>query len=144
MSAEAKRTLVGAVVVVATLGYLVSGGIGDNLVYFVTPTELLAREDPAFGQPLRLSGTVMPGSVEWDAESLSLKFRIEDAERSVSINSKGAPPHMFQDGIDVIVEGHLQRSGEFQANNLMVKHSNEYGPGDSLAAEGHSKGAAGS
>ena len=139
MSAEAKRTLVGTAVVMGALGYLVLGGIGENLVYFVTPTELLAREDPAFGQPLRLSGSVAAGSVDWDAESLSLTFRLEDSERSVPVNSKGAPPHMFQDGIQVIVEGHLERSGVFQANNLMVKHSNEYGPGDSASAEEHSK-----
>ena len=80
------------------------------------------------------------GSVDWDAEALSLTFQLEDGERSVPVNSSGAPPHMFQDGIQVIVEGHLERSGVFQANSLMVKHSNEYGPDGAESAGEYPKG----
>lgn len=122
------RTVIGVAVIVGTLGYLVEAGIGANLVYFVTPTELFARQDPATGQPLRLSGTVEPGSVDWDADDLRLTFRLSDDAHAIPVESTGAPPHMFQDGIQVIVEGHLDAKGVFQANNLMVKHSNEYGP----------------
>ena len=55
--------IAGAVVVVAAFAYLLSGKIGSNLVYFYTPSELLAQGEKAYGAPVRLGGQVVPGSV---------------------------------------------------------------------------------
>jgi len=121
-------TIVGVGVILATLGYLVVGGIGNNLVYFLTPTELVAKGEEALDTPLRLMGRVEPGSVDWQADDLRLEFRIADDRHTVQVLSEGAPPQMFQDGIDVIVEGRMGQEGVFRATSLMVKHSNEYAP----------------
>ena len=126
--AERWKFLAGGAVIAAALTYLVAGGIGDNLVYFVTPQELLARGDAAYEAPVRLAGRVVPGSVEWNAEEIDLRFSLTEEGTTVPVRSKGAPPQMFQDGIHVIVEGSLGRDGLFQAHNVMVKHSNEYEP----------------
>jgi cytochrome c-type biogenesis protein CcmE len=129
MSAARRRGLglfAGAGVVVAAFGYLLYGGIGENLVYFVTPTELLARGSQAYDAPVRLGGEVLPGSVEWDAERLDLRFHLTDGATEVVVQSKGAPPQMFRDGMGVVVEGRLTQADVFESTNLMVKHSNEY------------------
>lgn len=118
--------IVGAVVLLSGFGYLLYGGIGDNLVYYLTPTELMERGDGAFDSAVRLGGAVVPGSVRWDADALDLRFRLGDGTREVEVHSKGAPPQMFRDGIEVLVEGRLTGSGLFESTNLMVKHSNEY------------------
>jgi cytochrome c-type biogenesis protein CcmE len=115
-------------VVAGALAYLVAGGIGDNLVYFMTPTEVLAKGEAAYETPLRLMGQVEPGTVDWRAEDLTLRFTITDDRHALPVLSEGAPPQMFQDGIDVIVEGRMEREGFFRATSLMVKHSNEYAP----------------
>jgi cytochrome c-type biogenesis protein CcmE len=107
-------------------GYLVYGGIGDNLVYFLSPKELIAKGTSAYDVPVRLGGQVVPGSVQWNADRLELLFRVTDGAEQVSVRSKGAPPQMFRDGMGVIVEGRYRRGGEFESHNLMVKHSNEY------------------
>lgn len=125
--------VVGLVVILSGFAYLLYGGIGDNLVYFVTPTELLEKGEAAFDAPVRLGGQVAPGTVRWDAEALDLRFAITDGEKTIEVHSTGAPPQMFRDGIGVIVEGRLTREGIFESTNLMVKHSNEYRP----PAEGH-------
>ena len=124
------RTLIGVVLVGGALAYLAGAGIGDNLVYFLTPTELLARGEAAYEAPFRVSGVVEPGSVRWDPANVDLRFRIRDEDTVLEVRSSGAPPQMFQDGIDVVVEGSLGRDGVFVSRNLMVKHSNEYGPGE--------------
>jgi cytochrome c-type biogenesis protein CcmE len=64
MSRPGSRTgwLGGAAVVIAAFGYLLYTGIGENLVYFVTPTELLARGPQAYEAPIRLGGDVKPGT----------------------------------------------------------------------------------
>jgi cytochrome c-type biogenesis protein CcmE len=114
------------VVILGTFGYLLFGGLGENIVFFLTPQELLAKEDKGYDVPVRLGGQVLPGSVQWNADSLSLRFRLTDGGKDVLVHSKGAPPQMFRDGMGVVVEGRYHRDGVFQATNLMVKHSNEY------------------
>ena len=118
--------LVGVIVVFSSFAYLMYGGIGENLVYFLTPTELMARGTDAYGSPVRLGGQVVPGSVTWNAEALDLRFQMTDGKTAVPVHSSGAPPQMFRDGIGVIVEGRLTSAGIFESDNLMVKHSNEY------------------
>ncbi len=99
-----------------------------NIVFFLTPQELLAKGTEGYEVPVRLGGQVKPGSVVWNAETLDLRFSITDGKGEIAIRSKGAPPQMFRDGMGVVVEGRYERSGTFQATNLLVKHSNEYHP----------------
>jgi cytochrome c-type biogenesis protein CcmE len=119
---------VGVVIVVGAFAFLLWGGIDKNVVFFLTPKELLARGDRAFDVPVRLGGQVEPGSVKWDAARLDLRFAIIDGSGRVDVHAKGAPPQMFRDGMGVVVEGRFARSGVFESTNLMVKHSNEYHP----------------
>lgn len=118
--------LVGTGIVVGAFAYLVYGGIDENLVYFVTPTELSGQGAGAYEKPVRLGGEVKPGSVQWDAERLDLRFQLTDGETDLLVFSKGAPPQMFRDGMGVVVEGKLTQAEVFESTNLMIKHSNEY------------------
>jgi len=116
----------GVGMVLAVFGYLLYGGIGDNLVYYLSPTELAARGEAAHTASVRLGGVVVPESVRWNADALDLRFRIGDGDTEMEVHSRGAPPQMFRDGIEVVVEGRLSGEGVFESTNLMVKHSNEY------------------
>lgn len=125
---------VGAVAVIGAVGMLLAGGLKENVVYFLTPSELVAQGTSAVDRPMRLGGQVKPGSVSWDAEQLDLRFVVQDSVSEVHVASTGAPPAMFRDGIGVVVEGSMRPDGTFESTNLMVKHSNEYRPphGDSV------------
>ena len=120
--------IVSIVVILGAFGYLLYGGIGENLVYFLTPAELLAKGTSAVDTPVRLGGMIEEGSVQWDAQKLDLRFRVTDGTKTVAVHSTGAPPSMFRPGIGVIVEGRYAKDGVFNATNLMVRHSNEYQP----------------
>jgi cytochrome c-type biogenesis protein CcmE len=113
-------------VLLGGFGYLVYGGIDENLVYFLTPSELMAKGESAHGKPVRLGGMVVPGSVQWDADAIELKFRMTDNKTHLDVHSEKAPPQMFREGQGVIVEGKLTKAGVFESSSLMVKHSNEY------------------
>ena len=118
---------VAVVIIVAAFGFLLYGGIDKNVVFFLTPQELLARGPSAYDVPVRLGGLVAPGSVKWDADKLDLRFVVTDSGgQSVNVHSTGEPPQMFRDGMGVVVEGRYHRSGVFESTNLMIKHSNEY------------------
>lgn len=118
--------MLGVALLLSGFGYLLYGGIGENLVYFLSPSELLARGESAQGSSVRLGGVVVPETVDWNADELDLRFRIGDGTTELAVQSRGAPPQMFRDGIEVVVEGRLDGSGVFHSTNLMVKHSNEY------------------
>jgi cytochrome c-type biogenesis protein CcmE len=128
-----KLTLgIGVVLVLVVFGYFAFGGLGRSLVYFGTPTELLAAGDAAYGTSVRLGGMVEPGSVHWNPETAELRFRLADEGGTVDVYSAGVPPQMFLEAaesetpIGAVVEGSLTREGVFRATNLMVKHSQEY------------------
>lgn len=107
------------------LGYISFSDMGEDLVYYWSPTELLARDD-AMNHIVRLGGQVEPGSIDWDKEAQTVAFTLSDGEASVPVFSTGNPPQMFRDNIGVVVEGSLDGKGVFQTDKIMVKHSNEY------------------
>ncbi|MEX2282733.1 MAG: cytochrome c maturation protein CcmE [Gemmatimonadota bacterium] len=122
--------IAGALIILGGFGYLIYGGIGSNLVFFLTPAELHAMVQEKGPQvhkiPMRLGGMVVAGSVKWDADNLDLRFTLADRSHTYAVHSKGAPPQMFKEGQGVIVEGTLSSTNVFESTNLMVKHSNEY------------------
>ena len=116
----------GLVVIVAVFAWLLFGGLEKNVVFFLTPKELLAKGKEGENMPVRLGGMVKAGSLKWDAKTLDLRFTVTDGEKDVPVHSTGSPPQMFREGMGVVVEGRVADGGVFQATNLMVKHSNEY------------------
>jgi cytochrome c-type biogenesis protein CcmE len=123
----------GAVVIIGAFAWLILGGLRDNVVYFLTPGELLAKGAEGVDVPVRLGGQVKPGSREWDAATLDLRFTVMEGADTIRVKSSGAPPQMFREGMGVIVEGRYGRDGVFHATSLLVKHSNEYRANDGTA-----------
>lgn len=123
--------LVGALLMAgAGLGVIAFGKIGDNLVYYWSPAEMISQGDKAFGPTIRLGGVVKPGSIQWNAEHTTLNFQVATDHTpeavAVTVRSTEVPPQMFREGIGVVVEGTFDKSQVFSSNRLMVNHSNEY------------------
>lgn len=124
-----KRLLLtgGAILLIAAgLVYLLWGGIEKNIIYFVTPSELLAKGKGAIGNPVRLGGVVVADSIQFTEPVTT--FELTDEKKIVRVVTTKTPPQMFQEGIGVVVEGALRVDGQFDAKRLMVKHGNEYRP----------------
>lgn len=118
--------ILGLVVIAGTFGWLLFGGLDKNVVFFLTPAELLAKGTDAVDRPVRLGGQVKPGTVKWDETTLDLRFTVTDGTGDVMVHSTGSPPQMFRDGMGVVVEGRYGHDSLFRASSLMIKHSNEY------------------
>ncbi len=124
---------VGALLVAGgALAFIAFGNIGQNLVYYWSPSEMLSKGESAYGTTIRLGGMVQRGSLQWDAQHTHLSFRVAEGPQaggtSVLVSSTEVPPQMFREGIGVVVEGTYDRSGVFTSHRLMVNHSNEYRP----------------
>jgi cytochrome c-type biogenesis protein CcmE len=122
---------VGALLVAGVgLAFVAFGNIGENLVYYWSPAEMVGQGEKAYGPTIRLGGVVKPGSIQWNAEHTTLHFQVATDHTpesvAVTVRSTEVPPQMFREGIGVVVEGTYDKSQVFSSNRLMVNHSNEY------------------
>lgn len=127
MKRSSRWFMLGAFVVAgAAFAIIAASSMNKNLVYYWTPTDLLANGDKAYGATIRLGGMVTPGTIKNHAGVSGVEFDVHDAGKSVHVKSSGVPPQMFRENIGVVVEGTMVKGGYFQCHRLMVSHSNEY------------------
>ncbi len=107
-------------------GYMAFGGLGDELIYYWSPTELLDAGETAQSASIRLGGLVVPQSIVRGDDGLTLDFRVTDGDTEVPVRAETVPPAMFRGGIGVVLEGSMGADGVFDTTRLMVKHDNEY------------------
>jgi len=108
------------------LGVLLFGNLNDNLVYYLTPSEALARRaDFPAGHRFRLGGLVEAGSVRQVAGGV--RFTLGDGRRTVPVVYQGAPSQLFGEGVGAVVEGSW--AGDvFRSDSMLVKHDENYRP----------------
>ena len=121
------RLLLGAGVIAIALGGLILTGVRQSMVYFVTPSELMAADRGA-GRAYRLGGMVVHGSLTQDVTAHEQRFLLTDGKASVPVYHRGIPPDLFAEGRGAVVEGTLTTDGTFHASTIMAKHSEEYRP----------------
>ncbi len=120
------KYIIGLVVVAGALIYLIFGGLGQNLVYFITPSEYFQQADRYQNRQVRLGGLVKEGSLNYNPQTLELRFMVTDGVKDIPIMSSGStPPALFGENRGVVVEGKFQGEA-FVSQNLLVKHSETY------------------
>src|SRR5215813_3496432 len=123
-----RRRMLFVLVGLALLGSataLVLSAFQDSLVFFYSPTDLLAKPEGA-GRAVRLGGLVEQGSVVKDGASVH--FRVTDLKKSLLVAYKGVLPDLFREGQGVVVEGNLLPDGSFRASEVLAKHDEKYMP----------------
>ncbi len=141
------RFVFGVGLVVAAIAYLIVTAVRNTAEYYLTVDEARARQVELSGQMLRIAGRVVPGTIDWDPSSLTLKFAITqpppgDAQPAVTtvaastsvaarftVVSRGQPkPDMFAAGRDVIVEGLLKQGNTVEARQVLTSCPSKYSP----------------
>ena len=88
----------------------------EALVYFVTPSELKAKETSSADKFLRMGGMVVKGSLQKDVKNLTYRFELTDGANSFPVFFRGVPPDLFREGTGAVVEGRIGKDGVFQAS----------------------------
>ncbi len=106
---------------------LVLNAFRSNLVFFFTPTQVVAHEAPQ-GRPFRIGGQVESGSLQRDPNSLTVHFRVTDTAQTIAVTYTGLLPDLFKEGKGVVAEGALGADGTFRASQVLAKHDENYMP----------------
>ena len=130
-----RKFLIGGATVAALVGCLMVTGMKESMVFYHTPTELIAKtsQDPSYAEnSVKVGGRVVPGSVHFDQRTLDLRFTlidVETGETSFPVHYTGPLPDTFKEGIDVVVEGKLNAAGVFEASTVLTKCGSRYEAG---------------
>jgi cytochrome c-type biogenesis protein CcmE len=121
-----RRFIIGGLIILASLAYIIYGGMQEAIVYFATPSELKAKESASADKFLRMGGMVVTGSLQKDVRNLNYRFDLTDGNASFPVFFRGVPPDLFTEGKGAVVEGRIGADGVFQASTIMAKHAEEY------------------
>ena len=111
----------------------------ENLMFFYSPTQVLAGEPPE-GRKIRLGGLVTMGSLQRESGELEVRFTVTDNQNSMTVSYAGILPDLFREGQGVIAIGLLQPDGSLKAEEVLAKHDENYMPpevAEMLAEQGH-------
>ncbi len=115
-------------VVVGGLAYLAVGNFGQNLVYFFTPSEVIAFSPDYYGKKVRVGGLVVKHSLKVIPNSLEMTFDLTDGAGTIPVHFSGIPPDLFKEGQGAVVEGYWDANRRFRSDMIMAKHSEDYMP----------------
>ncbi len=121
-----RMVLIGLVIA----GVAVSAGLAlkafqENLLFFFSPTQVVAGEAPE-SRAFRLGGMVVEDSIERAPGSLTLSFVVTDFLHSLPVSYTGVLPDLFGEGQGVVVRGRLASDGGFLAEEVLAKHDENY------------------
>ena len=121
------------VVALGIAAALVLNAFQKNLVFFFTPTQVMANEAPQ-GRTFRVGGLVEKGSVKRAPDGVTVHFVVTDTAKSLPVAYKGVLPDLFKEGKGVVTQGKLTPDGVFVANEVLAKHDENYMPPEAADA----------
>jgi cytochrome c-type biogenesis protein CcmE len=138
MKPKNQRLLLVIAAIAAVLFAVLLGmwGLRDRASYFYTPADIVAGK-AAPGRMVRLGGMVEKGSVEREADGVTIRFVVTDGRARTPVIFRGIVPDLFHEGSGVVAEGNIMVNGTFAAENILAKHDERYMPPElgNLAAE---------
>lgn len=121
------KFIIGGALVIALIVVLIVQATVSTGAYYLTVSELHQRVPSIYGERVRVSGTVVDGSEDWNAQEVTLRFAISDEDGSqLPIVFYGPRPDNFQRAASAIIEGELLSDGSFQADTLLLKCPSRY------------------
>ena len=145
------KFLIGGLLIVAAIVYLIASSTQASAQYYLTIDELIARGESMSDRDIKLSGAVDGDTIDYDAQSLTLKFTIvnvpadleeieeagglaevlhaavmdEDAAR-LEVVYEGPMPDLLRHEAQAIITGRVGAEGVFYADELLLKCPTRY------------------
>lgn len=109
---------------ISLLAYLGIKTFNENLLYFLTPTDIINGKVPKKSS-FKIGGLVKDGSVK--RVNLEVEFIVTDNENDFLVKYTGILPDLFREGQGIIATGKLENN-IFMASEILAKHDENYMP----------------
>ena len=110
----------------AAIIFLTLKSLRENLVYFLSPSEIHESKDISFEKKIRIGGLVKEDSIK--KKGTSINFIITDLKNEIFVSYKGLVPNLFSENKGVVAEGKLSDKKYFIADKILAKHDENYMP----------------
>lgn len=134
MKPRTRRALIvlGALATLAVATALVLNAFNSNLVFFFSPSQVFANEAPR-ERSFRIGGLVEEGSLQREAQGLTIRFAVTDRAQKIPVTYTGLLPDLFKEGKGVVAQGRMV-DGIFKAQEVLAKHDENYMPPEAAEA----------
>jgi cytochrome c-type biogenesis protein CcmE len=149
--ANRTKFILGGTLIVAAILFLIVSSTMTTAQYFLTVEELYAMGGDAIGRELKVEGVVDGNTIEYDANTLTLRFSVahipgdldeierlgglaEAAHRALldpetprlPVVINGPKPDLLQDQAQAIITGQLSPEGIFIGEEVLLKCPTRY------------------
>ncbi|HSO26890.1 MAG TPA: cytochrome c maturation protein CcmE [Anaerolineales bacterium] len=145
------KFIIGGLLIVAAVVYLIVSSTQASAQYFMTIDEMNGKGAAVLNRDLRVSGAVIGDTIEYDAQTLTLKFTVADipgdnkvieeqgglakvlhdavndpSRPRMQVVYNGVMPDLLRDEAQAIMTGRLGDDGVFYADELLLKCPTKY------------------
>ena len=106
--------------------FLILKSLEENVVYFISPTEIKNLPEIDSTKRVRVGGMVKEETIKLNQNQIS--FVITDFKNEINVTYSGAVPNLFSEGKGVVAEGYLKDRSFFNAKKILAKHDENYMP----------------
>ena len=105
--------------------FLVLKSLEENVVYFLSPTEIKNLSE-INNKKIRIGGMVKNQSIIINSDKVI--FIVTDFKNEISVSYSGLVPNLFEEGKGVVAEGFLKDRSFLVADKILAKHDENYMP----------------
>ncbi len=120
------KFIIGGLLILGAIAYVTVSSFSSNAIYYLTLQEVNAQRASLVGQPVRVNAPLDKTSIQFDNNTLTLKFNLKDGDLVLPVVYKGVVPDTMDQGESVVAEGRLGADGVFQATQILVKCPSKY------------------
>ena len=112
--------------IVALSVFLILKSLEENVVYFISPSEIKNLPEIDSTKRIRVGGMVKEETIKLNQNQI--RFVITDFKNEINVTYSGAVPNLFSEGKGVVAEGYLKDRSFFSAKKILAKHDENYMP----------------
>ena len=114
------------ILIISLSVFLILKSLEENVVYFISPTEIKNLSEVDNEKRIRVGGMVKEKTIKLDQNKVT--FVITDFKNEINVTYSGAIPNLFSEGKGVVAEGFLNDRNFFNAKKILAKHDENYMP----------------
>jgi cytochrome c-type biogenesis protein CcmE len=123
-----RKLAIAGLVVAAASAYMAYLGASSSWQYYMTVKECVENAAKVGGQRIRVSGTIVPGTLVISPDRQEARFALSEEGSNVAVVCKGNLPDDLSPTktMEVVVEGRMGESCTLEGDKLITRCASKY------------------